>query len=164
MTLATKLATILYLAILSCSGQGMNRIQYVLMILHAMLNTVESTMKAASVCLGGQLTLTCDTLMSDETLIKWSVTFSDQEHRETRFISSSGSADSVTPLTAGHTVFQFLRASESISPLISTMIIDNVIEHVHGTRIDCSYGGSLISTSIITVIGKFRYNFISCHK
>ena len=110
-------------------------------------------MKAALVCLGGQLTLTCDTLMSGETLIKWSVTLSDEEHHETRFISSLGSADSVTPLTAGHTAFQFLRAS--ISPLISTMVIDNVTEHVHGTRIDYSYGGSLIYTSIITVIGKY---------
>ena len=120
---------------------------------HTKLNTIESTMKAALVCLEGQLTLICDTLMSGETLIKWSVTLSDEEHRETRFISSLGSADSVTPLTAGHTAFQFLRAS--ISPLISTMVIDNATEYVHGTRIDCSYGGSLISTSIITVIGKY---------
>ena len=64
-----------------------------------------------------------------------------------------GIADSVSPLTVGETRFQFLRTS--VSPLISTMIVDNVAVELNGTRVDCSYGsmGSLMSTSIMNVIG-----------
>lgn len=112
-------------------------------------------MKVASVCLGGQLTLICDTLMSNETLIEWNVVFPD--YLETRFISSLGNTGSVAPLTVDQTMFQFLRTS--VSPLISTMIIDNVTVNMDGTRIDCSYGGRLITSNIINVIGKFRSQF-----
>ena len=88
--------------------------------------------------------------MSGVTLLQWDIFFPNQSVPETRFISSLGSADSVSPLTVGQTMFQFLRTSTS--PLTSMMIIDNVTVELNGTRVDCSYGGSVMSTTIINVI------------
>ena len=47
-------------------------------------------------------------------------------------------------------MFQFLRTSTS--PLMSTMIIGNVAVGLNGTRVECTYGGSVMSTITINVI------------
>ena len=74
----------------------------------------------------------------------------NQSVPETHFNLSLGSADSSPPLTVGQTMFQFLRTSTS--PLTSMMIIDNVAVELNGTRVDCSYVGSVMSSNIINVI------------
>lgn len=72
-----------------------------------------------------------------------------------QFISSLGSASSVTPLTVGQTVFQFLRTSTS--PPISVMIIDNLASELNGLRVECSYGDSMMSTTTINIIRNGMY-------
>ena len=47
-------------------------------------------------------------------------------------------------------MFQFLRTS--VSPLMSVMIIDNVAVDLNGTRVDCSYGGGVMSTTTVNDI------------
>ena len=104
------------------------------------------SMSVVSVCPGGQQTLTCHTNM---TVLIWSVTLPNFQQPEMRFIDSLGSADSQATFTINHTVFQFLRTS--VSPLISTVVIDNVATTLNGTRVDCLYGGTT-STMFISVI------------
>ena len=70
---------------------------------------------------------------------------------ECRFILAGGMADSASPITVGQTMLQFLRTS--VSPLISVMVIDNVSTILNGTRVECSYGGGVMSTDVINVIG-----------
>ena len=82
--------------------------------------------------------------------LRWSLTFPGQSDPEIRSISSFGSANSSTPLTESQTMFQFLRTS--VSPLMSVMIIDNVAVDLNGTRVECTYGGSVMSTTTINVI------------
>ena len=106
--------------------------------------------RLASVCSGDQLNLTCIPA-PNETLLQWSLTIPGRPATELRFISSTGDTDSVQALTVGQTLFQFLRISTS--PLVSTMIIDNVSASLNETRVECSYGGSVMSTYIINVIG-----------
>ena len=103
-------------------------------------------------CSGDQLNLTCHATPS-ETLIQWNLTIPSRSNSvpELRFLSSEGSTASVTPLIVGQTVFQFLRTSTS--PLTSIAVIDNVSADVNGTRVECSYGGGVVSTDIINVIG-----------
>ena len=84
------------------------------------------------------------------TLLRWSLTFPGQSEPETRFISSTSIANSSTPLNESQTMFQFLRTS--VSPLMSVMIIDNVAVDLNGTRVECTYGGSVVSTTTINVI------------
>ena len=103
-------------------------------------------------CSGGQLNLTCLTA-PNKTLLQWSINIPGRPASELRFISSD--TVSVTPLTVGQTVFQFLRTSTS--PLMSLMVIDNVSADVNGTRVDCSSGGRVVSTDIIKVIGNGEY-------
>ena len=103
---------------------------------------------SASVCSGDQLTLTCHT---NVTLLEWILTIPDRPAPDIRFLSSSGNTVSVTPLIVSQTVFQFIRTS--VSPLISTMVINNVSTSLNGTRVECSYGGEVMETTIINVIG-----------
>ena len=112
----------------------------------------------ASVCSGDQLNLTCHATPS-ETLIQWSLTIPSRSP-ELRFISTDGNTVSVTPFIVGQTVFQFLRTSTS--PLTSLMVIDNVSADVNGTRVECSYGGRVVSTDIINVIGSGMFDIIIC--
>ena len=67
-----------------------------------------------------------------------------------RFILAGGIADRASPLTVSQIMFQFFRSS--VSPLISVMVIDNVSTTLNGTRVECSYGGSVMSTDFINVI------------
>ena len=69
---------------------------------------------------------------------------------ERRYILSTGIA-SAPPLTVDNTAFQFLRTSTS--PLKSTMIIENVAAQLNDTRVNCSYGGRMIFTTTIDIIG-----------
>ena len=85
------------------------------------------------------------------TLLVWNITLPNHPEFEQRFILSTGVADSASPLTVGETEIQFLRTS--ISPLMSMMVIDNVSVELNGTRVECSYGGAVMSTIIIKVIG-----------
>ena len=107
-------------------------------------------------CPGGQLNLTCNT-MSDQTALLWNMTFPHHPGYEQRLILAGGIADSASPFIVGQTVFQFLRTS--VSPLMSLMVIDNVSSILNGTRVDCSYGGGVMSTDIINVIGNGIYVF-----
>ena len=103
-------------------------------------------------CSGDQLNLTCH-VTPNESLLQWSVTITGRSVPEVRFISSSSSADSVTPLTIGQTVFQFLRISTSPAPLVSTVVINNVSPSLNGTRVECFYvDGRVVSRDIIFVI------------
>ena len=118
-----------------------------------------------SVCSGDQLNLTCH-VTPNETLLQWSVTIPGRSVSELRFISSGGNTVSVAPLIVGQTVFQFLRTSTS--PLVSTIVIDNVSSSLNGTRVECSYlDGRVVSTDIINVIGNgmfdIVYAIILCH-
>ena len=112
---------------------------------------------SVSVCPGGLLTLTCDT-NSSVLLLVWSVIFNSPylQHTEVRSIDSIGSAESQAPFIINHTEFRFLRTS--VSPLISTMIINNVSIILNRTRVDCTYDG-MMSTTFINVIkyGKKHY-------
>ena len=105
-------------------------------------------------CPGDQLNLTC-LAAPNETLLQWSIDIPSRPAPELRFISSGGNTISVTPLIVGQTVFQFLRTSTS--PLTSLMVIDNVRTDVNGTRVECSFGGRVVSTDIIKVIGNCEY-------
>ena len=106
-------------------------------------------------CPGDQLNLTC-LAAPNETLLQWSIDIPGRPTSEQRFFSSGGNTVSVTPVTIGQTVFQFLRTSTS--PLTSLMVIDNVSSDVNGTRVECSYlGGRTVSTDIIKVIGNGEY-------
>ena len=105
----------------------------------------------ASVCPGGRLNLTCNT-MSDQTSLIWNMSFPHRPGYERRFILAGGIADSASPLNVSQTMFQFLRTS--VSPLISVMVIDNVDTTLNGTRVECSYGGGVMSTNIINIIGR----------
>ena len=106
-------------------------------------------------CPGDQLNLTCLTA-PNETLLQWSIDIPGRPAPELKFFSSGSNTASVTPLTVGQTVFQFLRISTS--PLTSLMVIDNVSSDVNGTRVECSYlGGRVVSTDIIKVIGNGEY-------
>ena len=107
-------------------------------------------------CPGDQLNLTCLTT-PNETLLQWSIDIPSRSAPELRFISTDGITASVTPLIVGQTVFQFLRTSTS--PLISLMVIDNVRTDVNGTRVECSFGGRVVSIDIINVIGNGEYLF-----
>ena len=102
-----------------------------------------------SVCSGGQLNLTCHVTTLGETLLQWSLMIPGRFGDEIRFISSDGSAESAaSTLTVGQTVFQFLRTSTS--PLTSMIIIiNNITSGLNGTRVDCSHGGSMVSTTIV---------------
>ena len=102
------------------------------------------------VCPSEQLNLTCNAT-SSLTLLVWNIIFPNRPGFEQRFILSTGVADSATPLTVGETEFQFLRTSTS--PLTSTMVIGNVNTTLNGTRVECSYGGSMMSTTIINILG-----------
>ena len=84
-------------------------------------------------------------------LLQWTLTIPDRLAPDIRLLSSSGSTASVTPLIVGQTLFQFLRTS--VSPLISTMVINNVSTSLNGTRLECSYGGEVMETTIINVLG-----------
>ena len=106
-------------------------------------------LKAVSVCSRGQINLTCQAT-PNETLLQWSLTLPGRSQPEIRYISSLGNVQSVTPLTVGQTVFQFFRTSTS--PLTSDIVVNNVSVELNGTRMDCSYGGSLTSEAFIYVI------------
>ena len=101
-------------------------------------------------CSGDQLSLTCHTTPT-VTLLGWILSIPDRPGPDLRFVSSSGSTASVLPLIVGQTVFQFLRTS--VSPLISTLVVNNVSMSVNGTRVECSYSGEVMETTIINVIG-----------
>ena len=105
-------------------------------------------------CPGGQINMTCQATLN-ETLLQWSLMIPGRSVPELRFITSLGGAQSVTPLTVGQTVFQFFRTSTS--PLISRMTISNVSVELNGTRVDCSYGGSVTSTTIFNIIRNGMY-------
>ena len=105
-------------------------------------------MISASVCSGDQLTLTCHT-MPNVTLLGWTLTIPDHPAPDIRFLSV-GSTVSIMPLIVRQTVFQFLRTS--VSPLISTMVMNNVSTSLNGTRVECSYGGGVMETTIINII------------
>ena len=79
------------------------------------------------------------------------MTFPHRPGFERRAILADGITDSASPLTVDQTMFRFLRTSTS--PLVSRMVIDNVNTILNGTRVDCSYGGGVMSTDIINVIG-----------
>ena len=89
--------------------------------------------------------------MPNVTLLQWTLTIPDRPAPDIRFLSSSGGTASVTPLIVGQTLFQFLRTS--VSPLTSTMVINNVSTSLNGTRVECSYGGEVMETTIINVVG-----------
>ena len=97
-------------------------------------------------CPGGNLTLLCQT---NGTFLRWSISFPHHIHPEERIISSTGSVDSQTPLSERSAYFQFLRTSRT--PLISTMLIDNINADLNETRIECMFGEP--TTTVITVIG-----------
>lgn len=82
--------------------------------------------------------------------LRWVITFPYYYLPQSRIISSIGSADSQTPLYENPTFFQFLKTS--MSPLMSTMLIDNIAATLNGTRIDCWFNEGK-STTIIDVIG-----------
>ena len=105
----------------------------------------------ASVCPGEQLNLTCQAT-TGVTLIQWDLNFPSASDPEIRFISSGGSAESsASTYTLGQTVFHFSRTSTS--PLASLIIVDNVTTSVNGTRLECTYNGSVMLATNINVIG-----------
>ena len=108
-------------------------------------------LKTVPVCPGGQINLTCQA-SPDETLLQWSLTIPGRSVPELRFISSDANTASVSPLIVGQTVFQFLRTSTSPLPLVSVMVTDDVSTSLNGTRVECSYGGGVMETTVITVI------------
>ena len=114
------------------------------------INNFIDGMISASVCPGGQINLTCHTA-PNETLLQRTLTIPGRPQPELRFISSGGSVAIVSPLIVGQTVFKFLRTSTS--PLISEIMIENVTTTLNGTRVECSYGSSVMSATIINVIG-----------
>ena len=84
-------------------------------------------------------------------ILIWNMIFPNHPGYERRILFSTGSADSASPLTVNQTMFQFLRTS--VSPLMSTMVIENMNIVLNGTRVECTYGGGVMSKGIINVIG-----------
>ena len=136
------------------TGRGIHR--WVPKLSHCLVKClVHIDVISASVCSGEQLSLSCHAA-PNVTLLQWNITIPDRLGRpDLRFLSSSGSTTSVTPLVIGQTVFQFLRIS--VSPLTSTLVINNVSMSVNGTRVECSYNGEVMETTIINVIGNGMY-------
>ena len=130
-----------------CSSECQGNVS---LVVYCSFTVFISLPKVVTVCHGDQLTLTCHTT-PNVTLLEWTLTIPDCPGPDNRFISSSGSTVSVTPLIVGQTVFQFLRTS--VLPLTSTLVINNVSMNVNGTRVECSYGGEVVETTIINVIG-----------
>ena len=103
------------------------------------------------VCPGEQLNLTCQAI-TGVTLIQWDLNLPNTSNREIRFISSGGSTEnSASIFSLSQTVFHFSRTSTS--PLASLIIIDNVTTSLNGTRLECTYNGSVMSATNINVIG-----------
>ena len=101
--------------------------------------------QGVSVCPGEQLNLTCVT-PPGVTALQWDIN-GPALVLVTRFISSGSSDESAASiLTRSQTVFRFSRTSTS--PLTSWIIVDNVSASVNGTRVECSDGGSLSTTTI----------------
>ena len=98
-------------------------------------------------CPGDNLTLSCHTSGS---MLRWVITLPYHYLPEVRIISSIGPVNSQTPLLENPTLFQFLRTSRT--PLMSTMLIDNITAALNGTIIDCWVNEGR-STTIIDVIG-----------
>ena len=109
-----------------------------------------------SVCHGDQLNLSCHTT-PNVTLLQWTLSIPDRPGPDIRFLSSSGSTQNVLPLIVGQTVFQFLRIS--VSPLKSTLVINNVSTSLNGTRVECSYNSEVMETTTISVIGNGMLNW-----
>ena len=80
-------------------------------------------------------------------ILIWNMIFPNSPGYERRVLFSTGSADSASPLTVNQMMFQFLRTS--ISPLMSTMVIENMNFVLNGTRMECTYGGGVMSKDII---------------
>ena len=91
-------------------------------------------------------------------ILTWNITLPNHRGYEQRAFFSTGSAESALPLTVNQTRFQFFRTSAS--PLISTMVIDNMSTILNGTRVKCSYGGGMKETTILNVIGNGNNNSI----
>ena len=106
---------------------------------------MESLEPRALTCPEDQVILICHTNL---TLLKWSIIIADRLMPEERFISSTGSAESQAPLIINYTEFQFLRTSTS--PLMSTVLIDNVTAYLNGTRVECT-GRDTTSTTVIVI-------------
>ena len=100
-------------------------------------------------CLGGELTLNCST---NETLLQWTIAIPQYRGPvSVRFITSDPQSDDVLPYLPDIARFLFLRTS--ISPLASMILIKNVTVGLNGTRVECSYGGEVMETTIINVLG-----------
>lgn len=108
-----------------------------------------SISEEVSVCLGGQLTLNCST---NEALLQWTIAIPNHiPDHDIRFISANNNISRVNALITDAADFVFLRTS--ISPqLVSMILIENVTVGLNGTRVSCSSGGEVISTTKINVI------------
>ena len=106
------------------------------------------TAAEVSVCPGQQLNLTC-LAAPNQTLLRWSFMLPGRSQPESRYISSRGMVDRVTPRTVGQTEFQFLRTSTS--PLMSVIVITSLTAELTGTRVDCSSGDSVMAMFIINI-------------
>jgi hypothetical protein len=106
-----------------------------------------------SVCPGGQHTLVCST---NHIFLEWCViTTSQPLVSETRSISSSGQSPAILPIRVILTDLEFSRDSPQMTlPLVSTMIIDNVISYLNGTMISCTglNSSSVSSVALMTMI------------
>ena len=93
-------------------------------------------MGIVSVCPGGQVLLTCETIFS---FLYWTVSVPHLATTRERIVASQGGLLS-PEFKIGFTEFNLTRTS--VSPLISQLLINNVTTGINGSTIYCSEDGN----------------------
>ena len=97
----------------------------------------------AYACPGQQITFTCET---NETFLRWNITFLDSGHTDRRLVSSYGVSD-IVPLRINALLFNFTRISET--PLVVAMTANNVATDL---RISCIEYTELSTSTLSTLV------------
>jgi hypothetical protein len=113
----------------------------------------------ASVCIGNNVTLMCNTTGR---FLRWSFSLIPENEaapmRYTRYLQKSGPNHAqLFEQTIGSTTFLYSRNSaENALPVISTLLISPVSEDLNGTLVNCTdiTTSDTVSTMINVIIGK----------
>ena len=125
-------------------------------------------LEQASVCHGEQIQLTCNTT---EIYLKWSYSLYNEQGlliNYTRKISSLDISQQHSQIVVNSTLFDFIRISDQGLPLISTLMINSVVNGLNGVDIGCTGltqdFGTAVATTTLSVINESYYNFGRSYK
>ena len=117
----------------------------------------------ASVCHGEQLQLTCSTT---EIYLKWSYSLYNEQGlliNYTRKLSSLDISQQHSQIIVNSTLFDFARISHQGLPLISTLMINSVVNGLNGVDIGCTGLTQDFETAVaittLSIINESYYNF-----